>query len=395
MVDKYRTKSTSRQSFEIEKIADDGEFSRDIVLSEGAIHRKALRALILRNPKNPLASAKIDLIHQRKSSKSEWEDVESINLNTLKAGEGVRLSLDSETTLKLFEELRKIYEVAGSGEVQMGECDLIVAKVGEIIKTDAGKAEIFKKMLEGNHPEEFWESLAEEQPDLATKLAYARMQTDRREALEEFEKSLSEDRDELYWQDFFNRNQWIFGYGLKYQFLNQITGQPNFGGVGYEGTGGQRGDFLMNSEAEKKFTVLVEIKKPDTVIIKDDQYRNGVYKLGEELLWSVSQVQSNCETWNRVGSRTDQAVDQLEAEDIFTCRPKGILIIGQTSQLDSRDKQKVFESFRRELNNPRILTFDELFERAKFIVEQGLSLSESSSGEGAVPYAVEHPDLSE
>lgn len=64
------------------------------------------------------------------------------------------------------------------------------------------------------------------------------------------------------WQDFFEENTWIFGYGLRYQILRVIQPQPNYGGVAVDGRGGQRGDFLTATEAETRFTCLVEIKKP-------------------------------------------------------------------------------------------------------------------------------------
>jgi hypothetical protein len=38
--------------------------------------------------------------------------------------------------------------------------------------------------------------------------------------------------------------------------------------------------------------------------------------------------------------------------------------------LDSISKRNTFELFRRNITSPEILTFDELYERAKFIVEQ-------------------------
>ncbi len=176
--------------------------------------------------------------------------------------------------------------------------------------------------------------------------------------------------DEAVWQYFFKKNEWIFGYGLRYQYLSLVTDQPVYGGVSYDGKGAQKGDYLMQTEAEKKYTVLVEIKTPSTIIMRGDKYRNGAYKVGEEVLWASTQVQVNCETWSREGSQQTGAREDLEnQQDVFTYCPKGMLIIGHTQQLDNRDKRNSFEAFRSNQNNPRILTFDELYERARFIVE--------------------------
>ena len=49
--------------------------------------------------------------------------------------------------------------------------------------------------------------------------------------------------------------------------------------------------------------------------------------------------------------------------------PKGILVIGNTAQfVNNSAARNTFESFRSHLTGIDIVTFDELFERAKFIV---------------------------
>jgi len=132
-----------------------------------------------------------------------------------------------------------------------------------------------------------------------------------------------------------------------------------------DGTGGQRGDYLLQTNAHVKFTVFVEIKKPDSPLLETREYRNGVYQVGKELTGGIAQIQSNSLTWETEGSRTDTNRDALDA---LTCRPKGILIIGNTSQLDDRNKKLSFELFRRNISNPEIVTYDELLAKAQFII---------------------------
>lgn len=45
-------------------------------------------------------------------------------------------------------------------------------------------------------------------------------------------------------------------------------------------------------------------------------------------------------------------------------------MIGNTKELKTREEIETFETFRNSISNPEIITFDELFERAKFIVCQ-------------------------
>ena len=82
----------------------------------------------------------------------------------------------------------------------------------------------------------------------------------------------------------------------------------------------------------------------------------------------MTQIQSNCRTWEIEGSRTDDNREMLEDRSCNTIQPKGILVIGQTNQLDSHSKRTTFELFRRNLQNPHVITFDELFERAKHLL---------------------------
>lgn len=195
------------------------------------------------------------------------------------------------------------------------------------------------------------------------------MQHERAEALKEFQKSLVDGRDEPYWQNFFEQNTWIFGYGLKYQFLHTIQAQPHYGGMAVSGKGDERGDYLTASSGDVRFTVLVEIKKPDTELLRNDQYRNGVYAASTELAGAISQVQINCRKWEVEGSKLEQNAEMLQGENVFTVRPKGILVVGTTDQLTGLDRRNSFELLRRNIVNPEILTFDELYQRARYIVE--------------------------
>ena len=79
-------------------------------------------------------------------------------------------------------------------------------------------------------------------------------------------------------------------------------------------------------------------------------------------------MQANCSKWEKEGSQTEENREALSYRSIFTIQPKGILVIGHTEQLNQISKRNTFELFRRNTVNPEILTFDELYERAKFIV---------------------------
>ncbi|KKQ96792.1 MAG: hypothetical protein UT22_C0024G0002 [Parcubacteria group bacterium GW2011_GWC2_39_11] len=192
----------------------------------------------------------------------------------------------------------------------------------------------------------------------------------RREKLEKFKTGLDNKiSDESKWQSFFEKNKWIFGYGLDYHILRQEQAQPHYGGDRVDGQGGQRGDYLTSTMGDLSFTVLVEIKTPVAPLLQGTkEIRNGAWSLSKELTDAVSQIEANIAIWEKDGSRQDDNKDRFESENIFTVKPKGIIVIGSLSQLDTRSKRETFQRFRKSIHGIDIITFDELFQRAKFIV---------------------------
>lgn len=195
----------------------------------------------------------------------------------------------------------------------------------------------------------------------------------RREVLDGFARGLRTSLDaETAWQDFFEKNKWIFGYGLNYQILRQEQAQPHYGGTRVDGRGGQRGDYLTTTSGEINFTVLVEIKAPGTPLLQGKaEIRSGAWSLSKELTDALAQIEANIDTWNKQGSQQADNRDELENRGIYTVQPKGIVVIGTLSQLNnSRSKRETFQRFRTSIHGIDIITFDELYERAKYIVEK-------------------------
>lgn len=193
----------------------------------------------------------------------------------------------------------------------------------------------------------------------------------RREKLTEFKRALTKhSSDEGWWRDFFEQNKWIFGYGLNYEILRQRQSQPTYGGVRVDGRGGQRGDNLMSTTGDLNFTVLVEIKTPATPLLQGTrEIRNGAWSLSKDLTDALSQIQANIQAWEKQGSEQPENRDTLEKLSVFTVKPKGIIVIGSLSQLVDRNKRETFQRFRKSIHGIDIITYDELFERAKFIIE--------------------------
>jgi hypothetical protein len=358
----YEMDSTSRQSARLS----------DVTLRQTSETRLVARPEIVDNRQSPEAGVKVTLIHQRCSPGGKWEDVPSEPLSKLKAGEGVCLHLDSATTLQLRDCLADFYAISSDGGVRLGHTKLTVTEADKLIRLDHDRAQIITLLLRQQHGSEIWQALESAQPDLAATLSYGRVAAERARVSAEFRDRLKEGAfSEADWQNFFERNKWIFGYGLKYVFLRQIAVQPQYGGGDIHGKGGQKGDYLVTTEGQLKFTVLVEIKRPDTELLKSRTYRAGAWPASDELAGAIAQVQANCRKWELEGSRSEANSEVFHGQSIFTAQPKGILVVGHLGQLDDNSKRTSFELLRRSISNPEIITFDELYQRAKFISEQG------------------------
>ena len=341
----------------------------DVVLTQKTLTRLVVRPELVVNQRDAEASVKACLMHQKRHSTNEpWMDADSFNLATLRRGQEVRLSLDAGETRKLYDLLTSLYKLPIGGWSKSREQHLAVVDTDVSRIVSGHEKQLIEELLE-QEGEEFWSYIEELRPGLLAAAALKKQHETRRAALDLFEEQFIRDEwEEGDWQAFFESNKWIFGYSLAHQILIAVGDQPHFGGTTVSGKGGQRGDFLMATEAAARFVVLVEIKVPGSPLV-EGIYRNKVHKLGEELMGGVAQLQSNCRTWVLEGSRQEENASELEANRIYTYEPKGILVVGNTAQLDDRHKRATFELFRRELRNPDIVTFDELLDRARFIVE--------------------------
>lgn len=360
----YAIKSTSNVTAKVADIPIDSPGNSDTALT-----RRILRTEVVDNAKDPEACVKMTLMHQKRhAAKENWHEADSFSATRLKAGEEIRMVLSCGQTWRLYEALRDLYAV-GSDGVPVGEQNLVVVNEDESFVATGREKELISRLIE-QEGKDFFEEVNKLQPDLFEAAAIAKVHRSRRKTVEEFAEELEALRwTEEEWDTFFCNHRWIFGHGLAYQFLSQIESQPQYGGVTMSGTGGQRGDFLMSTEAQARFTVLVEIKKPNSELVSGKRYRNKVYELGKDLTGGVSQLQSNCRTWVVEGSRQDENRERLAEFNTSTYEPKGILVVGHTNQLSGNtNKKATFEMFRRNLHNPEIITYDELLERAKYLV---------------------------
>jgi hypothetical protein len=188
---------------------------------------------------------------------------------------------------------------------------------------------------------------------------------------------------ESLWQKFFEKNKWVFGYGLGYVFLSSLNDKKLEQIVQGHNVNsyGKRVDGLMKTSGIISNMCFVEIKTDNTPLLDNKAYRAGCWAPSKELAGAVAQIQgtvaSAVETLSNKISIQDKE-GNLTGEDIFNYAPKSYLVIGNLTEFTNehgvnKDKYRSFELFRKNTLNPEIITFDELYERAKFIVNSNES----------------------
>ncbi len=215
----------------------------------------------------------------------------------------------------------------------------------------------------------------------------------RKQQLELFEKLLNDpnfflqykiqikaDKDETVWQSFFENNTWIFGYGLNFIFTSSIEGKKLEQVVkGFDfNSSGKRTDALMKTRGIISALCFVEIKKHDTPLIYNNKpYRADCWRISDELSGSISQLQKTVQKSIKALQTKIEIRDNVgnpTGEELFLYNPKSYVVVGSLNEFKTdngvnEEKYSSFEIFRNSLKQPEVITFDELFERAKFIVK--------------------------
>lgn len=189
---------------------------------------------------------------------------------------------------------------------------------------------------------------------------------------------------EAVWQDFFERNQWIFGYALNYVIgegvqpdrLEQVV-------AGYSiANAGKRVDALLQTRGLLRSLCYVEIKTHDTALLHNSPYRSDVWQPSHELAGAVAQSQKTVQlAVEHLGTSLDLPADpaHLGGRKFFNYSPRAVVVCGNLLSFIEDGGMNIpkfssFELYRRSLHSPEVVTFDELLDRASAIVESAIAL---------------------
>ena len=156
-----------------------------------------------------------------------------------------------------------------------------------------------------------------------------------------------------------------------YNFIGKVK-SIDYSNVGLDGSNTVITDYLLG---DKMFTTFVELKKPSTKLFAKIQNRSNSWRLSSDVVHSVSQIleqkASGLIKLDKPGYDSDGNIITQKAYN-----SKVILIIGHwkelkesSNDLECEIKKKTLELFRTDSRNIELLTYDELYDRAKYIVE--------------------------
>ncbi|NOT58083.1 MAG: DUF4263 domain-containing protein [Deltaproteobacteria bacterium] len=311
-------------------------------------------------------------------------NIESLTLqrfstNTDKPHEATRFSLRGEEVNKLLElaSLIKTARFTAQDKVRIDQDSLVQFTVTEEAARAIAKAN-------PNLIAEIAERDITERDIIA--LAY------RKHALERFHHMLSDPdffererasigkaRDEDVWQAFFEKNSWIFGYGLFYVFTSRLDErklEQVVAGASLRGAG-KRVDALLRTRGVMSSLCFVELKTSKAGLLEREAFRPDAWAVSRDLAGAVAQVQRTVQSaQENIGRRLEPRDKEGNptGEALYLFQPRSVVVIGRLEEFRTEHgvneaKFSSFEIFRGNLGAPEVITFDELYERAKFIIE--------------------------
>lgn len=343
-----------------------------IVLRSTTTTRLLFRAQLVNNKRDASAPVKGSFIFQRKTPGGEWDDISDFTLAQFKAGEGAKWNLNAAEMKLLHEHLTDLIEFfqnegIPTTEVQYVPEDRSLVSVLELSDDQLSKLasadEAFQRLLRWATKQsdlgvlvDRFESLSEAGiQNLHAAVGLASI----RSALDDWVIN-QENSNEEFWQSELAKRSYVLSNLFHFPIV-VIKEKAYVGGKSFDNTGGSIVDFLGKNQVTGN-AVLIEIKTPVTRLL-GSAYRTNVYNVSADLSGAVQQVLHYRHSIIHGGSDLSRGVFE-------TTSPHCFVIIGNASaELDNEFKRASFEAFRNELHGVRVITYDEMFERARGLIE--------------------------
>jgi hypothetical protein len=171
-----------------------------------------------------------------------------------------------------------------------------------------------------------------------------------KDVIRTFENMLESNLSESRWGDFLKRN--LFLVESKYikiiPELNVVMASA------------RKVDFgLVDSQG---YLDLFEIKKPTTTLLAKRKDR-GNYYWSTEAIKALVQAEKYLYNAERKATSLAEDINRERGIDVKVVRPRAVVVLGKSEELDNNGKQEDFRILRMSLKNIEIVLYDELLER--------------------------------
>lgn len=173
-----------------------------------------------------------------------------------------------------------------------------------------------------------------------------------KELASELELAIPVSRSESWWQTFIREKILIIqqGYIRAIEKMNVAVGNTKFP------------DFSLVTH--DNYLDILEIKKPDTPLVKLDNSRGNFYA-DTEIARAVIQVENYIENVGKYADAVRSYILDTYRLDLKVVRPRGIILAGNAAQFQNQKEKDDFRLLAHGLKNITIVTYDELLVRLR------------------------------
>lgn len=348
-----------------------------IIMEETDHVRLSFAPKLVDNPNNVTRCICGDIVFEKKKKRDERypTDNEQISRRDIKVGDSLKLSLRTDATYNLYKGLRNLYELKQEiGTTELGvsryrRVDSALAVITRKLKDDPsaisllstdGNFDFVKTLLRALSTSESVEKLKEILESIDTEnlnnISTCARIAQLEEAIRLFDENINAGRDEEFWQKVvFEKHQWILAQIFSLP-CTLFQSKAYVGGKGIDNAGGNVADFVYKNGLTRN-AAIVEIKRPDTPIIKDT-YRQ-TYSFTSHFSGAINQVLNYRDSLAR-------EINSLANGQLNAYSPTCVVVIGRACEF-GQDSKKIaaFENYRAILSNVIIITYDELLAKMK------------------------------
>lgn len=324
------------------------------------------------------------VVVQKKLNTEKWSHIKEIDLTKLKAGEWVKMNLESSELLLINEYSNKLREMCikegtlwkiENKQILILDADVKkedIKKIISALKESPNRNNIIIELLNDKNLIDLLFQNKEQIKEILSNIS----EDNKKEIFDEInlelinpkrlkekiDKKDGESKKESFWQKEFEKNPHILSVAIP-NMLQIIECQTYMGGKRIDNRGSSIADFVYEKGIDN--VSIIEIKTPSTKIVEKNKYRDNVYVLSQELISSIVQVKEQKDSfmkdYNSIWRKSHEGGINFKAFD-----PKCYLIIGNTSELNAKQIES-FNLFRNELRTVEIITYDELLSKMEIL----------------------------